>query len=92
MKALAIKGCSSSFSFEIKARLVVVFGSLGPGLCLPAARLHRRRLLTPCWDFLVSVRAEMCSLKEMVLVRDVHMQGCHSLVILQRVVLLLTFC
>lgn len=65
--------------------------SPGLGLCLPAASLHLGELLTPCWDFLVSVSAEMCSLKEVVLVSDVHMQGCHSLVILQRLVLLLTF-
>lgn len=49
-------------------------------------------LLTLLGDFLVSVSAEKCSVKEMVLVSDVHMQGCHSLVILQRLVLLLTSC
>lgn len=38
----------------------------------------------------MSVSADMCSLKEMVMVSDVHMQGCHSLVILRRLVLLLT--
>lgn len=43
-------------------------------------------------DSLVSVSAEKRSLKEMVLVSDVLMQGCHSLVILQRLVLLLTPC
>lgn len=43
-------------------------------------------------DFLVSVSAEKCSLEEMMLVSDIHMQGCHILVFLQRLVLLLTSC
>lgn len=74
-----------------KGQLGSSVGSLG--LCLPAARLCLGAAHSVLGESLVSVSAEECSLKEMVLlVSDVHVQGCHSLVILQRLVLLLTSC
>ncbi len=66
-----------------------MFCSLGPGLCLHTDRLCLRGLLT-LLGFSGVCHAEMCSLMGMLLVSDFHMQGCHSLVILQRSVLLLT--
>lgn len=81
--------------WQIKAvgpNLVWSKGQLGSSVWKLGAVPACCQALSVLGDSLVSVSAEKCSLKEMVLVSDIHMQGCHSLVILQRLVLLLTSC
>lgn len=89
-EALADKGCGPWFGLEQGLAGEQCLEAWGYACLLPGSVSGAAHSVLG--DFLVSVSAEKCSLKEMVLVSDIHVQGCHSLVVLQRLVLLLTSC
>lgn len=89
-EALADKGCGPWFGLEQRLPGEQSLEARGCACLLPGSVSGAAHSVLG--DSLVAVSAEKGSLKEMVVVSDVHVQGCHSLVLLQRLVLLLTSC